>query len=388
MSSHLSRRQFLGATAGLPLAAGLGTSLTKAAELKPAVREFLRGGMPYRRLGQTDIDISLLGFGSHCDPVYKQEAKRGFVLSDEGQALRDRIITRSFDLGVNILDVYEDESQREPAARVVRSRRDKVLISCARQGPVFLSDSVDQAAKLYGHVDLFRLMLGGRETNLERSSRTLEEWDLLRKAKETGKVRAIGVASHSEIELGSALEQLEGLDFVFFPYNFIHARADFSDFTQRAIQKGIGLIAIKPLAAGSIMQLDTRPRRSTQMFAGVPESRLRASQKNGINLFQSRYRPLLPAVVAELTKNLNRLPDETLCQAAMRFDYAQPFISCVMTGMYQEQDLDDNYAALARQSSLSREEKAVLGEVKRMTKGFGADWVGPEYRWLEEQWRP
>jgi len=388
MSSYLSRRQFLNATAGLPLAAGLGTFITNAAETKPAIREFRRGGMLYRRLGQTDIFVSVLGFGSHTDAAFKQAAKRGnvpyHVLSAEGQAQRDRQIARAFDLGVNILDVYEDEGQLEPAARVVRSRRDKVLVShCPdeavakivprAQFPVFVGQRIDQAAKLFGHVDLFRLVLD-KEKGAELSGDVLESWDMLRKAKEVGKIRATGIAAHSEITMRAALEQLEGLDYVFFPYNFIHARAEYSGFLEQAIHKGVGLIAIKPLAGGSIVQLDARARPST------PE-------KNRIQLFQSRYRPLLPAAIAELTKSLNQLPDETLCQAALRFVYSRPFISCSMTGTFQDQDLQDNYAALTRQLSLSHEEIAVLGDIGRMTKGFGPDWVLPQYRWLEEQWR-
>lgn len=379
MSGELSRRRFLSATASLPLGAGLGmgASPTDTAEPKSAIREFRRGGMLYRRLGRTDMDISVLGFGSHTDSAFKVKARRGNVsyraLSDEGQARRDRQIARAFDLGVNVLDIYESEGQREPAARVVRPRRDKVLVSLCRQFPVFVGESIDQAAKLYGHVDLFRLILD-REQGSELSGKILEDWDVLRKAKEVGKVRAIGISTHSEVVMGAVLEQLEGLDFVLFPYNFIHARAEYSDFLQRATRAGIGLIAMKPLAGGSIVQLDARARPST------PE-------KDRVQLFQSRYRPVLPAAIAELTKSLNRLPDETLCQAALRFVYSRPFIACAMTGTFQDQDLEENYAALTRQLGLSQDEMAVLDKASHFTKVRGPDWVAPQYRWLEEQWR-
>jgi len=379
MSGELSRRRFLSAAASLPLGAGLGmgASPTDTAEPKSAIREFRRGGMLYRRLGRTDMDISVLGFGSHTDSAFKVKARRGNVsyraLSDEGQARRDRQIARAFDLGVNVLDIYESEGQREPAARVVRPRRDKVLVSLCRQFPVFVGESIDQAARLYGHVDLFRLVLD-REQGSELSGRILEDWDVLRKAKEVGKVRAIGISTHSEVVMCAVLEQLEGLDFVLFPYNFIHARAEYSDFLQRATRTGIGLIAMKPLAGGSIVQLDARARPST------PE-------KDRVQLFQSRYRPVLPAAIAELTKSLNRLPDETLCQAALRFIYSRPFIACAMTGTFQDQDLEENYAALTRQLGLSQDEMAVLDKASHFTKVRGPDWVAPQYRWLEEQWR-
>jgi aryl-alcohol dehydrogenase-like predicted oxidoreductase len=344
--------------------------------------------MLYRSLGRTGIDISVLGFGSHTDPGSKVSAQRGnvsfTVLSGEGQGQRDRQIGRAFDLGVNVLDVYDSQGQREPAARVVRSRRDKVLVSCSRQLPrnlIFIGDSIDEAAKLYGHSDLFRLVLDGRDPILnqqgELNSEVLEDWDVLRKAREVGKVRIIGVSAHREDVMCKALEQLDGLDFVLLPYNFIHARAQHTDFLQQAIRGGIGLIAMKPLAGGSIAQLDPRARPSR------PEARRLQMYDNS----PARFLPILPAAMAELTKSLDRLPDETLCQAALRFTYSRPFISCAMTGIFQDEDLEEDYIALTRQLSLSQDEMAVLNKAGELAKVCGPDWVLPQYRWLEEQWR-
>jgi aryl-alcohol dehydrogenase-like predicted oxidoreductase len=377
MNDHPSRRRFLTNSAAWPLATVLGPAGVRAAEPAPARREFRRGGMLYRQLGQTDLYVSALAFGSHTDSAFKRPAKQGNfsyrVLTEEGQARRDRQLARALDLGVNFVDIYENEGQREPAARVVGSRRDKVLVSHSCQFPVFKGESIDRVAKLYGHADLFRLILD-REPGPELSATVLQDWDVLRKAKEVGKVRAIGIAAHSESVMCGALEQLEGLDFVFFPYNFIHARADYSDFMQLAIKKGVGLIAMKSLAGGSIVSLDPRARPSK------PE-------KDRIQLFQSRYRPLLPAVVADLTKNLNRLPDESLCQAALRFVYSQQFISCAVVGIFQDEDLEDDYAALTRHLKVSREERAALDAASQFAAMHGKTWIRPCYKWLEEQWR-
>jgi aryl-alcohol dehydrogenase-like predicted oxidoreductase len=323
--------------------------------------------MVYRRLGQTGLEVSLLSFGSHTD--VKDRVRVGpnkTVLTEEGQKRRDRIISRAFDLGVNLLDVYESEGQWEPSARLVREKRNKVLISLAHE--VSQAD-IDRAVRLFGHVDLCRVHTA------EIDQRMLETWDRLRKAKEAGYIRAIGIATHIETTMAKALEELEGIDYLFFPYNFIHARAEYSQFLPKAIEKKVGLIAMKPLASGSIMRLDPRARAGAD-----PEF-------ERLQLWQRGNKPILPAAVAELTKSLDRLPDETLCMAAMRFVYGKKFLSTAITGMFEDRLLEDNYKALARYQEQTPEERAALDAASRVARLAGAGWLPEHYRWLEERWR-
>jgi aryl-alcohol dehydrogenase-like predicted oxidoreductase len=286
------------------------------------------------------------------------------VLTEEGQARRDRLVSRALDLGVNMIDTYENEGQWEPVARLVRPRRDKVLVSICRQFPMFVGENIDRAARLFGYTDLYRIYVGDGNG---MDGKILEDWDVLRKAKEAGKVRAIGISTHSERMMTSALTELEGLDYIIFPYNFIHARADYSEFLPAAIGKGVGLIAMKTLAAGSIVSLDPRAKPGPK-----PEN-------DKIQLYQSGNHPILPAVVAELTRSLHRLPDETLCQAALRFVYSRPFLSAAVTGMFDDSLLADNYAALQHQATLSREEHAALQSAGRLAALRGSAWL-PRHR--------
>jgi aryl-alcohol dehydrogenase-like predicted oxidoreductase len=173
----------------------------------------------------------------------------------------------------------------------------------------------------------------------------------------------------------AALDQFDGLDYIMFPYNFIHARADYLEFLPKAAARGVGLIAIKPLAAGSIVRLDPKAPRGTR-----PE-------RDFVQLYHTTYRPLLPQVVAEITRSLDRLPDETLCQAALRFIYAKPYITSAMPGMFEESTLEDNYAGLVRHRELSREEVAALDAAARLAALRGRQWLPDHYRWLDQRWR-
>ncbi len=348
-----TRRAFLGGwAAGALLGAG---------------REYQRGGMLYRPLGKTGMDVSLLSFGSHTDiKDRKRVSPSKTVLTPEGQARRDRIIDKALDHGVNLLDVYETEGQWEPAAKLVREKRGRVLISLAHE--VKRAD-LEKAAHMFGHIDLYRFHAGDINTQ------TLEDWDMLRKAKEAGLIRAIGIATHIERVMTRALDELDGLDFIIFPYNFIHARADYGEFLPKATAKGVGLIAMKPLASGSIMRLDPRAR------AGA------APEFEALQLWQRRNRPILPAAVAELTKSLDRLPDETLCMAAMRFVYGKQFLATALTGIFEEQLLDDNLQALARYRDTRPEERSALDAARRVAAAAGPSWLPRDYRWLDKQWR-
>ena len=363
MTSPLAtRRNFLAGCAG-----GLLASEARLAAGPQRVSEFRRGGMTYRRLGQTDLYPSLLAFGSHTDPADRVKAPNGTVLTPAGQARRDRIVAHAFDLGVNLLDVYSSEGQWEPAARSVQARRDQILVSLAHD---ITAADIDRACKVFGgHVDLYRFHTA------DIDGQALENWDVLRKAKEAGKIRAIGIATHIERTMCEALRQLEGIDFLFFPYNFIHARADYSQFLPEAQRRGVGLIAMKPLASGSIMKLDPRARPGAH-----PEF-------DALQLWQTNNKPVLPAAVAELTKTLGRLPDETLCMAAMRFVFSRPFVSTAIAGMFEDRLLEDNYQALTRYGAMTREEHAALGAARELARLAGAKWLPDDYRWLEEQWR-
>ena len=372
MDRNISRRELLQQGTRLALAAGVSGSCALSGVAAEPIREYRRGGMLYRRLGGTDLFVSALSFGSHTNPKHLVGVKHGSQLDEKGQARRDRHIAKAIDYGVNMVDTYENAGQWQPMARLVRERRDKTLVSICRQFPNFVGKNIDDAARLFGHVDLYRIYVGegaGMDDSI------LEEWDTMRKAKQVGKVRSIGISTHSERMMLSALDELEGLDYIMFPYNFIHARADYMDVLPKAIKQQVGLIAIKPLAAGSIAKLDPHaPPGST------PED-------TKIQLYQEKYRPLLPTVVEKLTESLNRSQDESLCQAALRFVYSRPFITSAMPGMFQEREVDDNYAALQSHFQLSQHDHHLLDAARQLARAHGAGWLPPHYRWLDQHWR-
>jgi aryl-alcohol dehydrogenase-like predicted oxidoreductase len=154
----------------------------------------------------------------------------------------------------------------------------------------------------------------------------------------------------------------------------LSTRADYSEFLPAAATKGVGLIAIKPLAASSIVKLDPRGKPGARPEGGF------------VQLYQTRYRPLHPAVVSELIKSLERLPDEMLCQAALRFVYSRPFITCATPSMFEDYTLDESIAGLGRHLELSRDERAARDAAADVARATSKRWLRPEYRWLDTGW--
>jgi predicted aldo/keto reductase-like oxidoreductase len=73
--------------------------------------------------------------------------------------------------------------------------------------------------------------------------------------------------------------------------------------------------------------------------------------------------------------------------AAMRFVYSRPFLSTALTGMAEDRLLEDNFKALTHYSEMRPEERSALDRARQLAGLRGANWLPPDYRWLEEQWR-
>jgi aryl-alcohol dehydrogenase-like predicted oxidoreductase len=356
----MQRREFIAAMGGVVL--------------PDTVREFHRGGMRYRRLGRTGLFVSALGFGAHTDYQQRTRGPNGIRLRDDFQAVRTRQTDRAIDLGINLVDVYDEAQQWEPLAGLAKPKRDRVLIATKfNENRGNTAWYIDRAARLFGYTDLGRYVV--REDGAIRPE-SFENWDLLRRAKAAGKIRAIGIATHSPEVMRQACRDLEGLEFIYFPYNFIHAQAAYGEFIPAAVEAGIGLIAMKPLASGSIVKLDRRRPR--------PDAR---PEIESMSTALNKTRPLPEQAVAKLAASLERSADETLAQAALRFVFAQPFIACALTGMFRPEELEENYQAFVHHVEDAAQPSASLFSAARelavLSRTF---WLPEHYRWLDQRW--
>ena len=241
--------------------------------------------MRYRKIGESNIEVSVLGvgaahFGVFCD-----------------QKATNDIVARALDLGINFIDVapmYGSGSAEMMVKNAIKGRRDKVILATkVGLNPLFAVDgtfgvevmdlnrknifsSMDKSLQTLGtdHVDLFQLHAFDGSTPLEETLSALT--DLVR----AGKARWVGCSNYDHNEIARTAEVIKRNKLINFVslqchYNLIERRAE-QDIVPACVSNNYGIICYRalcrgilsgrykndqPLPEGSRAQISNRVRR-------------------------------------------------------------------------------------------------------------------------------
>lgn len=198
--------------------------------------------MKYLNLGKTDLKVSEVGFGGI--PIIR-------LSSDEAV----KVLLHAYAQGITFYDtanMYRDSEAK--IGRALSSVRDKIVIATKttrRDAKGFLNHLEKSLKDLNtDYIDLYQF----------HQVASIEEWKKITndggalsqadKARQEGKIRLLGVTSHS-LQMAIKLIKTGLFDTVQFPFNFIEQ--DVKDELHRySKDKGIGIIAMKPFAGGVI----------------------------------------------------------------------------------------------------------------------------------------
>jgi predicted aldo/keto reductase-like oxidoreductase len=300
--------------------------------------------MGYRRLGKTDAFISEISLGGHGGksfedrmPVLETAAELGVNYLDTniveevamyGRAFKElgRGIQERFHIGVaswpeKLTSEYEAELSRERFAR-----------------------EIDNRLKAYGveQLSLWRPVGATwgegqlkQETMYEVSPRVLDMVvEAFEKAHAQGKLRWLGISAHNPKVFRRVLNEYPQFSVILFPYMFLTKPYQGDSLLALARQKDVGVIAIKPFAAGTI-------------FAQKP---------------------------AMITGNL-----DTRASILLRRMLQEQRVSAIIPGVNTPEQLAENVkASHERDTPLDEKEQQALREC---TGNFHAH-LTPEYRWL------
>src|ERR1022692_4903838 len=218
MKTDTSRRNFLAAGLALPVA---GLASPQAAPTQ--------GKVTYRVLGKTGLKVSTVGYG--C-----------VITSDP------TVITRAVDMGINYFDTsrgYQNGQNKRMVGAALGAKRKDVFLStkCDQKTGAGILTELDTSLKELNtdHLDVWYLHGLGAAAQI-----TDDLVEAQRKAKQQGKVRFIGVSTHTLPAIVDRVIEAK-LDVVLAQYNFTSPEA-YTAGLDKLNQAGVGLVAMKVMA--------------------------------------------------------------------------------------------------------------------------------------------
>ena len=212
------------------------------------------GIMRYRKLGKTDIDVSIIGLGTE----YLNRKSRKTVVS---------VVHEAIERGVNYFDIiFAFSDYRDNFGTAFKGHRDKVIIAghlgCAEtNGQYRLTRDVKENEILFkdllsrlhtDYVDILMIQMVNNIESYEQIMRSGGLMELSLRFQEEGKARFIGMSGH---KIPAALKAIiDGhIDVLMFPINvawdFTPGRKEVYKVCDK---KGVGIVGMKVFAGGRI----------------------------------------------------------------------------------------------------------------------------------------
>lgn len=291
--------------------------------------------MKYRKLGETGISVSEIGFGAWGIGGLSNGATSYGKTSD---AESKKALRRAFEKGITFFDtsdLYGYGHSEQLIGETLKDVREKIAIASKagfleHNGPQdFSSKHIKASAEKSlrrlqtDYLDLYQLHSPAMDLLKEGGA-----IEALQDLKREGKIRAFGISARSP---GDGLAALK--------LGFQSIQTNFSLVDQRALEcgllgacraQGVGVICRTPLCFGFLagnyanMEFDSRDHRSSW----PPEQR---------DLWANAYKTFLLAV----KKN----GDQTNAQFALRYCLSYPAVSSTIPGMLTSAEVDENIGA-------------------------------------------
>jgi aryl-alcohol dehydrogenase-like predicted oxidoreductase len=236
--------------------------------------------MQYARLGQTDLVVSQICFGT-----WQAGGDWGKIDSEQAGAA----VRRALELGINFFDTAHGygwgRSERllgEALAPELRARRDDVVIATKgglriKDGelrrdcsPEWLREGIDRSLGELGtdYVDIYQLHWPDPETPFEETAGALEEFV------QQGKARYVGVSNFTPQQM-AAFQRTRRIDTLQPPYHIFRREIE-REALPYCREHGMGVLVYSPLAHGLLtgkVEEDTEFaeddwRRGSEVFRG------------------------------------------------------------------------------------------------------------------------
>ena len=200
--------------------------------------------MKHRKLGKTDITVSVVAMG--CWAI-----AGGRVWGPQDEVDSIATVEAALDAGVNFFDTaegYGDGYSELVLGRALAGRRHEAVIATKVGRSRLSGDEVQQACERSlqrlqtDYIDLYQIHWPRRTVPLDETMEALE------RLCEQGKARAIGVCNFGVGDLSDLLK-VGGTETNQLPYSLLWRAIEY-EIRQKCIDEGIGILCYSPLAQG------------------------------------------------------------------------------------------------------------------------------------------
>ncbi|MEN6438635.1 MAG: aldo/keto reductase [Syntrophobacter sp.] len=198
--------------------------------------------MRYKVLGKTGLEISEMGFG--CIPIIRLSTTEAV-----------KVLRRGYDRGITLFDtanMYLDSEEK--IGQAFDGIRNSLVLATKtiKRDAAGAESDIDLSLKRMrtDYIDLFQIHQLSLENDYQAATGPNGVMEALYRAKQAGKIRHIGVTSHS-IEMAVRLISTGLFSTIQFPFNFIENKP-VEELHPSARQRGMGILAMKPFGGGAL----------------------------------------------------------------------------------------------------------------------------------------
>ncbi len=309
--------------------------------------------MEYRRLGNSGLQVSVVGLGTN-----------NFGGRMNAQAA-EMVVHQAIDLGINMVDTsdsYGNGLSEEYIGKSIKGMRSQVVLATKFHAPtgkgpnqrgtsrIHIIEAVEKSLRLLGtdYIDLYQVHRPDYGTPIEETLRTMD--DLVRQ----GKVLYIGCSNFPAWRLAEAVWTSRAMHLE----TFISAQPEYNMLDRRTEREivpccqayGLGIIPYSPLASGFLTGKYRRGQPAPEGTRLAGNARAQQSTLTGSNFD-----------VLERLETFAVEREHTMVELAIAWLLATPAVSSVIAGATKPEQVVDN--AKAAPWHLTAEEKQQVDNI-------------------------
>ncbi|HMK53011.1 MAG TPA: aldo/keto reductase, partial [Thermodesulfobacteriota bacterium] len=220
--------------------------------------------MLYRKLGKTNLSVSILGFGCMRLPILNGSGSSADIF-DPNKAINEeettKMIQYAIEHGVNYFDTaypYHGGKSEPLLGKAVKEYRNKVMI--ATKLPVWLvkeekdfSKFLDEQIKRLETDYLDVYLLHGLNQEVWSKMRQLKVFEFLDQIRADGRVRHVGFSFHDEVKIFKEIVDSYDWELCQIQYNFFDENYQAGkQGLIYAASKRLGVVVMEPLRGGKL----------------------------------------------------------------------------------------------------------------------------------------